>query len=110
MKTLLHSLQRRFSEGQYLGLALPLGVIFTSLPLSLYAYLGTFSRYGSDDYCLSAFYRQQNLLNALIQRYISSSSRYANILFIGLVDKLFGWYNVAVLPALMLVLFVLGIY
>ncbi|HXQ32717.1 MAG TPA: hypothetical protein VN843_01725, partial [Anaerolineales bacterium] len=33
-----------------------------------------------------------------------------NILFIGLVDKIFGWYNVAILPALMLPLFVLGLY
>ena len=46
----------------------------------------------------------------MIQRYFVSSSRYTNILFIGLSDKLFGWYNVAILPALMLSLFVLGLY
>ena len=49
-------------------------------------------------------------LSAMIQRYFIASSRYTNILFIGLVDKLFGWYNVAILPALMLTLFVLGLY
>ena len=85
--------------------------IFTSLvALGLYAYLGMFSRYGSDDYCLSAFFLQENLFEAMIRRYFEASSRYTNILFIGLVDNLFGWYNVAVLPALMLVLFVLGLY
>ena len=46
----------------------------------------------------------------MIQRYYVSSSRYTNILFIGLSDKLLGWYNVAILPALMLSLFVLGLY
>src|ERR1044071_8002698 len=110
MKDLLHSLQRRHSEGQFFGLALLLGVFATSIPLALYAFLGTFSRYGSDDYCLSAFYLQQNLINAMVQRYVTATSRYTNIIFIGLADKLLGWYNVAILPALMLALFVLGLY
>jgi hypothetical protein len=34
----------------------------------------------------------------MTRRYFVSSSRYTNILFIGLVDNLFGWYNVAILP------------
>jgi hypothetical protein len=53
---------------------------------------------------------QSNLVNAMIQRYMTSTSRYSNILFIGLADKLFGWYNVAVLPALLLTLVVWGLY
>ncbi len=94
-----------------LTLALGLGILTTFLALALYGYLGTFSRYGSDDYCLSAFfYRQGSFLQLMVERYMTSSSRYTNILFIGLVDKLFGWYNVAVLPALMLALFVWGTY
>ena len=104
------SRQRRFSGETFLGIALPLGAFATGLALALYGYLGTFSRYGSDDYCLSAFYLQSNLVSAMIQRYMTSTSRYTNILFIGLADKLFGWYNVAILPALMLTLFVLGLY
>jgi len=87
------------------------GVFTTCLAIALFGYLGSFSRYGSDDYCLSAFYLQKgNLFTQLIQRYLHSSSRYTNILFIGLVDKLFGWYNVAILPPLMLILFVFGLY
>lgn len=103
-------MQQKSSEGQLFGLTLTLGVLTTFLALFLYGYLGTFSRYGSDDYCLSAFFLQDHLFSAFIQRYFIASSRYTNILFIGLVDKLFGWHNVAILPALMLALFVLGLY
>jgi hypothetical protein len=52
----------------------------------------------------------QEIRNAMIQRYFEDSSRYSNILFIGLVDKVFGWHNVAILPGLMIALFVLGLY
>jgi hypothetical protein len=86
------------------------GVLTSLSALALYAYLGIFSRYSSDDYCLSAFFLQRDVLGAMIRRYFEASNRYTNILFIGLADRLFGWYNVAILPALMLVLFVLGLY
>ena len=87
-----------------------MGILTTLTALALYSYLGIFSRYASDDYCLSAFFLQDHFVSAMIERYYISSSRYTNILFIGLADKLFGWYNVAVLPALMLSLFVSGMY
>lgn len=103
-------MKQRFSAEQLPGLALVLGAFAALAALALYGYLGTFSRYGSDDYCLSAFFLQEDLGNALIQRYFTASNRYSNILFIGLVDKVFGWYNVAILPGLMIVLFVLGLY
>ena len=51
-----------------------------------------------------------DFIDIMTRRYFVSSSRYTNILFIGLVDNLFGWYNVAILPALMLFLFVFGLY
>jgi hypothetical protein len=92
-------------------IALGIGIFTTSIALVLYGYLGTFSRYGSDDYCLSAFFhREGNFLQLMVERYMSSSSRYTNILFIGLADRLLGWYNVAILPPLMLALFILGMY
>ncbi len=78
--------------------------------LGIFAYLGTFSRYGSDDYCLSAYYLKGEFVDIMTQRYLIASNRYANILFIELVDRIFGWYNVAILPSLMLMLFVLGLY
>ena len=106
----LHNSKRHSYQEKFLKPPLFLGIFTSLLALGLYAYLGLFSRYGSDDYCLSAFFLQENLFEAMIRRYFEASSRYTNILFIGLVDNLFGWYNVAVLPALMLVLFVLGLY
>lgn len=99
-----------FSLESLLGLALALGILTTLIALALYAYLGMFSRYGSDDYCLSAFFLQEDLGSALVERYYTSSSRYTNILFIGFVDNVLGWYNVAILPGLMIALLVLGIY
>ncbi|HJQ14802.1 MAG TPA: hypothetical protein VJ830_08655, partial [Anaerolineales bacterium] len=90
--------------------ALWTGILAALSALALYAYLGTFSRYVSDDYCLSAFFLTDDFISAMVRRYVVSSSRYTNILFIGLSDKLFGWHNVAILPALMLSLFVLGMY
>jgi hypothetical protein len=93
------------------NIALGIGIFTTFVALVLYGYLGSFSRYGSDDYCLSAFFhRQGNFLQLMVERYMTSSSRYTNILFIGLADRFLGWYNVAILPALMLALFVLGTY
>lgn len=103
-------MKQRFSWERFFGLALALGIFATFIALAVYGYLGTFSRYGSDDYCLSAFFLQDHIFNAMIQRYFIASGRYTNILFIGLVDKAFGWYNVAILPALMIALFVLGLY
>src|SRR6266545_73409 len=103
-------MKQRFSEEQFFRLSLALVAFTTSVALALFAYLGTFSRYGSDDYCLSAFFLQKDLINAMIQRYMTATSRYTNIIFIGLDDKLFGWHNVAILPGLMLILFVLGLY
>ncbi len=92
-------------------IALGIGIFTTFIALVLYGYLGTFSRYGSDDYCLSAFFQKEgNFFQLMVERYMTSSSRYTNILFIGLADKLLGWYNVAILPPLMLALFVLGTY
>ena len=103
-------MKQRFSGEQLFRLALVLGVLAALIPLVLYAYLGTFSRYGSDDYCLSAFFYQDHLGSAMIERYNTSSSRYTNILFIGLADNALGWYNVAILPGLMIALLVSGLY
>jgi hypothetical protein len=110
MNNFVRRLQRRSSEDPFLGFAVSIGILTTLIALALYAYLGFFSRYASDDYCLSSFFLQNDFIHAMIQRYYDSSSRYTNILFIGLSDKLLGWYNVAILPALMLSLFVFGMY
>ena len=105
----LHRIKR--NTAHYLSVYIIPGILATLVALGLYAYLGIFSRYTSDDYCLSAFFVQDgNFMSTMADRYETSSSRYTNILFIGFADKVFGWYNPAVLPALMLTLFVLGLF
>src|ERR1700752_1702184 len=99
-------MKQKFSEEQWFWLSIFLGVLTTSIGLGLFAYLGTFSRYTSDDYCLSAFFLNDDLEDQSSRQCFVSSSRYTNILFFGLVDKIFFWYNVASRPALMLPLFV----
>jgi hypothetical protein len=104
-------INKQIQSPRLLNLVLGFGILTTLIAIGLYGYLGTFSRYGSDDYCLSAFFHQSgSFLGLMIHRYMTASSRYTNILFIGLADKLLGWYNVAILPPLMLALFVLGMY
>jgi hypothetical protein len=101
---------KKQSDDRFLQIALIVLSLAMSVGLGMFAYLGIFSRYSSDDYCLSAFFLSGDFIDIMTRRYLVSSSRYTNILFIGLVDNLFGWYNVAILPALMLFLFVLGLY
>ena len=110
MNNSLHRPQRGSPDDKLFVPAIGIGSLTTLAALALYAYLGIFSRYASDDYCLSAFFLQSDFIKAMVQRYYESSSRFTNILFIGLADNLLGWYNVAILPALMLSLFVLGVY
>ena len=101
---------KKSSDDRFLQTALIVLSVAMSAGLGVFAYLGIFSRYSSDDYCLSAFFLSGDFVDIMTRRYFVSSSRYTNILFIGLVDNLFGWYNVAILPALMLFLFVFGLY
>lgn len=111
MKDFLSRVRQEISGQRSFGSAVLLGIFTTLLAIGSYGYLGIFSRYGGDDYCLSAFYFQKgSFVTWMIERYLHDSSRYTNILFIGLVDKLLGWYNVAILPGLMLALFVFGHY
>jgi hypothetical protein len=72
-------MKQRFSEEQFFRLGLALAMLAALIPLVLYAYLGTFSRYGSDDYCLSAFFLQDDLGSAMIERYSIPLQRYTNI-------------------------------
>lgn len=104
-------MKQNFSFERIFSWVVLTGILATIVALALYGYLGTFSRYASDDYCLSAFFLRDGELTAkMFGRYQVSSSRYTNILFIGLVDQVFGSRSPSVLPPLMLGLFVFGMY
>ena len=66
-------MKQKFSEEQWFWLSIFLGVLTTSIGLALFAYLGTFSRYTSDDYCLSAFFLNDDLVDQMTRRYFVSS-------------------------------------
>lgn len=80
--------------------------------LAALAYLGTFSRYLSDDYC-EAYSTRSSTLQAVFTRYTDgdwrAANRYSNLLFVGFTESLFGWRSIAILPPLMIVLWGLGL-
>lgn len=63
-----------------------LGNLITAAALLVFAYLGTFTRYLADDYCLSVFLMGSNTFQATIRSYIVWSDRYSNLFLIQLIE------------------------
>jgi hypothetical protein len=82
---------------------LGIGTVSMTVALGSFAYLGTFTRYLADDYCEAVQVNSGSLLQALIERYETSSDRYSNLLFVALSEFVFP-HNVEILPAVMIVL------
>lgn len=79
------------------------------LPVLVYAYLGSFTRYGADDYCATGQLLQaDNFWQASMTRYMEWSGGYSNLLFIQIGEwlGLFGMISMA--PAL-LILWLIGL-
>lgn len=88
------------------------GVLSLLLAAGLYAYLGSFSRYGGDDYCEAARIRQSSPFAAVFERYFfedwpRATMRYSNLLFVGF-SELLGSYSMPVTMASMVVLWFAG--
>src|SRR5258706_5068814 len=80
---------------------------FSGSAVAVYAYLGIFSRHLADDYCVASFTRS-NFFAALWENYLTISDRFSNFMLIALSES--AWpRSVAILPALMVVLWALGI-
>jgi hypothetical protein len=77
------------------------------LPLIIYAYMGIFSRYQADDYCLAWNGTARTFLRAQTIWFRTDSSRYAATFIITLSDKLGRW-TVQALPAFVLTLWLTG--
>ena len=91
---------------------LGISVLVLLIAAGLYAYLGTFSRYGGDDYCEAAQVRTSSPIAAVFNRYFSeywprATMRYSNLLFVGLSESL-GRYNIQIAMPLMVVLWFAG--
>lgn len=91
-----------------------IGVSVFSLLLvaGLYAYLGTFSRYGGDDYCEAARVSQSSAIGAVFERYFAedwprATMRYSNLFFVGISESL-GRYNMQITLASMVLLWFAG--
>ncbi len=80
-----------------------LGTVVAFVSLGMFAYLGTFTRFLADDYCETALVMNGSAITSLIQRYMTVSDRYSNLLFVALSELVFP-RNVQVVPVLMIVL------
>lgn len=90
-------------------LAAGLSVLFA---LAVYAYLGSFSRYISDDYCEAVLVTTTSPVQASITRYsdgaFRSANRYSNILFVGFSEML-GEKSIPITTVSMVVLWTVGL-
>lgn len=73
---------------------LAIGCLALALAIAIYSYLGSFSRYISDDYCEAVRVNRSSPLNAVLERYTTENwprptVRYSNLFFVG-VSELFG--------------------
>jgi len=80
--------------------------------LAALAYLGSFARPMSDDYCETVQVRASSPLDAVIQRYEEgkwrAANRYSNLFFVGVLN-FFGDANFRIAPTVMLILWVAGL-
>ncbi len=84
------------------------GIFAAAVALAVYIYLGTFTRYMADDYCLLVDLNHGNLFTASYQKYLSSSNRFSNLFIIG-VGEIFGHRNILFVPGLLILLWVAGL-
>jgi hypothetical protein len=65
-----------------------LGLLTASLSLLVFAYLGTFSRYYADDYCMSGLVARLGFWKAQEVQYVSWSNRFSGMLTLSIADLL----------------------
>ena len=64
-----------------------IGALSACVPLAVYAWLGTFSRYLADDYCASTYlYTSQNIVEATLRAYSLWGNSYSRLMFSQLIE------------------------
>ena len=64
-----------------------LGSLSACVPLTVYAYLGSFSRYLADDYCASTYlFTSQNIVEATLRAYSLWANSYSRLMFSQLIE------------------------
>lgn len=84
-----------------------LGIITSTCALAVYAYLGLFTRYMADDYCLLVNLQTDNVFSASLDKYLLSSNRFSNLFVISLWEIFPN--SIAFVPALHIILWVAGL-
>lgn len=63
------------------------GALSAGVPLAVYAYLGSFSRYLADDYCASTYlFTSQNIFEATWRAYLLWANSYSRLMFSQLIE------------------------
>lgn len=84
-----------------------LGALSAWVPLAVYAYLGSFSRYLADDYCASTYlFSSQNIVEATLRAYSLWANSYSRLMFSQLIE-LGGVNGIRVMAGVELVIWVL---
>ena len=84
-----------------------LGALSACVPLAVYAYLGSFSRYLADDYCASTYlFTSQNIVEATLRAYSLWANSYSRLMFSQLIE-LGGVNGIRIMAGVELVVWVL---
>jgi hypothetical protein len=86
-------------------LIMAIGIVTFGIALILYAYLGTFSRYYADDFCLTGSFLTSGFWVSQVSLYINWSPRFFSTFLINL-SELFGRGSIRIWSALLIVLWV----
>ncbi|HSM71766.1 MAG TPA: DUF6056 family protein [Anaerolineales bacterium] len=110
------------SLGERLSDLMKTNIVFNSLiglfivaelfALGALSYLGTFSRYISDDYCEAIIIRGESVLSGFLNIYLEGefrgTNRFTKFLFLSLAEKI-GSINIQLLPALLILIWLVGL-
>jgi len=79
------------------------------IPLAMHAYVGTFARYISDDYCTAWTLGEKGFIQSQIYWYTGWSGRYSFTLFVNLAES-FGPRVAQILPGFILLFGIIGFF
>jgi hypothetical protein len=91
-----------------LDLLLAFGIVTFGMALILYAYLGIYSRYYADDFCMTAGFLNGGFWKSQIDLYNIWSPRFAGTFLLNL-SEFFGRSSIQAWTALVVILWVLGV-
>jgi hypothetical protein len=84
------------------------GVLAMTVALAVYAYLGFFTRYMGDDYCLLFDLQSNDVFTNSWNKYLYKSNRFSNLFILGFWELFPN--NIAFVPALHVLIWACGLY